>query len=465
MTPHRLKVLLVVPDREALRHLSRLLTVFGYEVRQADSFAAAERAAIAERPDIVMLDPTDAFDECLKFCQRFEQPVDGDYVVKLLLMSDSDAASVTAATEAGVDDILTWPLEHGELLTRMRVAARVLEYERRVRTLRNRDRATGLFTRRAFLARLEHDGKSHGKRQTVACVVFDIDFYRALCNRPGETCAQQAIDRVAATALEMCGGSEICARLSSDRFAVLRGSDGDTAPAWAEELRERIGRIELGTKEHRHTIAASVGVATAEGTYGGELLDRAEQALLLAKRSGRNCVALYNDVEQEDDRWSELGAAGKMFERTVARDVMTPSPVVVPIGTSVLAGRQLFQRTGLHAAPVVDGEGRLVGLLTANSLGREENADVASLDIQGFMTGEAASFDEQASLSELIECFTQDAPPLAVIVNKGRPTGVVTPSSLAALGEQITADSFAPTTDARDPSFLIVPNLCGADAD
>jgi hypothetical protein len=64
----------------------------------------------------------------------------------------------------------------------------------------------------------------------------------------------------------------------------------------------------------------------------------------------------------------------------------------------------------------------------------------------------------------LIDYFTQESPLVIVIVNKGRPTGMVTPSSLATLSEQLTTDSFAAASPASGRADFVVPNLCGVDA-
>jgi hypothetical protein len=76
------------------------------------------------------------------------------------------------------------------------------------------------------------------------------------------------------------------------------------------------------------------------------------------------------------------------------------------------------------------------------------------------MTSDVASFDERTTLDALIDYFTQESPLAIAIVHKGRPTGLVTPSSLATLSEQLTTDSFSESGSRRGRAALIVPNFC-----
>jgi hypothetical protein len=79
------------------------------------------------------------------------------------------------------------------------------------------------------------------------------------------------------------------------------------------------------------------------------------------------------------------------------------------------------------------------------------------------MIKEVVSFDERTTLTALIDYFAQESPLVIVIANKGRPTGLVTPNSLATLIEKLTSETFTARADGIGMSNLIVPNLCGVD--
>jgi hypothetical protein len=65
-----------------------------------------------------------------------------------------------------------------------------------------------------------------------------------------------------------------------------------------------------------------------------------------------------------------------------------------------------------------------------------------------------------------MDCFQNELPMAIVIVSKGRPCGLVTPSGLATLGEQLTTATFAAgAAQYSHGGCVVVPNLVQADSD
>jgi DNA-binding response OmpR family regulator len=72
----------------------------------------------------------------LELCRRVRSRMGGEYVYFILLTSsDATEDNQRAATDAGVDDFLTKPLNLSELWNRLRVAERILRYTTQVRQL------------------------------------------------------------------------------------------------------------------------------------------------------------------------------------------------------------------------------------------------------------------------------------------------------------------------------------------
>ncbi len=124
MTARHLCVLLVSNDRKMLRHTSKLLSVFGYEASSVTNLAQARQHLKADRPDIVVFDGSSGLDAVLELCGELSSATSERYLFKALLVRDATADHVVKALEAGVDEILAHPVEHGELLARLRTAAR-----------------------------------------------------------------------------------------------------------------------------------------------------------------------------------------------------------------------------------------------------------------------------------------------------------------------------------------------------
>jgi DNA-binding response OmpR family regulator len=130
------KILAVEDDPVARAVLRKALSRLGHEVVDAvDGEEAWERLA-AEPVRVVVSDWMMPRADGLELCRRIRATAGQDYIYFILLTSrDATAENQTAATDAGVDDFLTKPLDFSELWTRLRVAERILKYTTQVRQL------------------------------------------------------------------------------------------------------------------------------------------------------------------------------------------------------------------------------------------------------------------------------------------------------------------------------------------
>ncbi|HXL95799.1 MAG TPA: GGDEF domain-containing protein [Streptosporangiaceae bacterium] len=90
-------------------------------------------------------------------------------------------------------------------------------------------------------------------------------------------------------------GDAVVVRLGGDEYAVLLpGYSAETALILLDEIRGHFARHEVPVAGR---LTASVGVAASppHGTTSEELWQNAQQALMRAKRDGRNRVAIYVD--------------------------------------------------------------------------------------------------------------------------------------------------------------------------
>lgn len=459
MEPRALRVFLVIPDRAALRHCSRLTSAFGYQVQGTTSVAGAGDLIAAARPDIVLVDATGGWQPAVDLCRLVGAHAQPAFVYKALLVGQPKHAQLIEAIEAGVDDFLASPIEHGELLARLRTAARVLEFERRLAGQCGQGR--GGLSQSALVARL--DAELRGQ-QAVACVMVEVDHARELEVLHGQSAAAE----IAAQIGRLIGESSpppSYARLDRFRLGVVVAGDARQAARWAEGLRRQVAEgILTGGTAIPVTVSCGISDPAAGPATAAALVERSQRALQEAQRSGGDLVVACDQFADEDRRWADFAAQGTLFENTLARDIMVPCAGCLHVADSLSKARALFRQTQLRALPVVDDEGKLAGLLSASSVQqRPAQRDGGEGQVSRQMKSDVVSFDERTTLPALIDYFLQESPLLIVVVNKGRPTGLVTPSSLATLSEQITTETFAANGDAEGTAALVVPNLCGAD--
>lgn len=109
----------------------------------------------------------------------------------------------------------------------------------------------------------------------------------------GHACGDQVLRIVAQRCRSSIRDTDILGRYGGEEFALLL-PDTDAEVAWgvAERLRHDISATPIITEHGLITVTISVGVATAAGDdlEVGNLLDQADTALYIAKRTGRNRV-------------------------------------------------------------------------------------------------------------------------------------------------------------------------------
>ncbi len=121
MNDFGLRVLVVDDERAIRRYLHAALNAQGYTVFEAASGKDALSMAVADRPDLIILDlglpDLDGVEVTRQLREWSHIPV----IVLSVREQESDKIS---ALDAGADDYLTKPFSSGELMARMRAALR-----------------------------------------------------------------------------------------------------------------------------------------------------------------------------------------------------------------------------------------------------------------------------------------------------------------------------------------------------
>jgi diguanylate cyclase (GGDEF)-like protein len=167
------------------------------------------------------------------------------------------------------------------------------------------DPLTGIGNRRMMeedLERIHAQGARYGHRYAV--VLFDIDFFKKYNDTCGHPAGDEALRAVAAALRAAGRKGDVVYRYGGEEFlALLPGQDEDTGRTAADRLRTQVEAMMLphpgstppGTVTVSAGIAAHVGGDSLEPTT---LIERADQALYLAKESGRNRVASWTETQE-----------------------------------------------------------------------------------------------------------------------------------------------------------------------
>ncbi len=114
--------LLVVDDERSLREpLAEYLAREGFDVREAESAAAARTVLVGFAPDLVLLDIMMPGEDGLSLCRHLVETRD---VPVILVTAKGEATDRIIGLEIGADDYVTKPFEPRELVARIRSVLR-----------------------------------------------------------------------------------------------------------------------------------------------------------------------------------------------------------------------------------------------------------------------------------------------------------------------------------------------------
>ncbi|MFZ5833402.1 MAG: diguanylate cyclase domain-containing protein [Planctomycetota bacterium] len=438
------RLLLASPDRRLLRELSDVCGRAGYQVWQVAQPRCAAELVAQLPPDLLLLDaalPARERGELLRQCSaRTAAPP-----YALMLVEKADPEELIALLESGVDDFLAKPVIFAELLTRLRSALDFRDSERLLLDAAAGDPVTGLPGRAALVQRLRRGAAGHGPRSGhTSLLMFDVDFFLAIERGCGAAGAEEVLRAVAAALLAQAGEKVKVYSLSGNRFAaLLTGAGEEDAIAWAEMARQAIAGLEtsIGTRTVRVTVSCGVSGFGGAAPDPELWLERAAEALELAKTSGRNCSMRWQQCPEKQDL-EDVPAPVRLLQNAVARDVFSPCAVVVRKGDPLDHALSILERSRLPALPVIDSRGELVGILP------RELAESASGGRPGQLVGEhliseVLTFDEKTDFFTLVDHFAHHRQSIAIVLSDGAPTGILTAENVVRPVSDVMGDASA----------------------
>lgn len=233
-------------------------------------------------------------------------PVRSVVVVPLCISADTRGALLLRSTpqepELGEEALqMAVQLVDGMIhaLGRAHIYESLIEQRRHLDILAHTDELTGCATRRSVLRRLgEEFFLARRHEQPLSVVMLDLDGFKTVNDSYGHS-AGDAVLRAFGEWLRGEGSlrARDCAgRIGGDEFVVLLPETGPAgAVQFAERARKQVESIPFVFGGTAASVSLSAGTASWTGTDVSvtdamELLQRADAALYLAKKDGRNTV-------------------------------------------------------------------------------------------------------------------------------------------------------------------------------
>ncbi|GEM_PF-1684865 len=200
----------------------------------------------------------------------------------------------------------------------------------RLQRLSVTDNLTGLYNHRFFHDRLQYEfARARRYGFLLGCIMIDVDFFKSVNDTYGHLTGDEVLKSLAEIITNATRAVDILARYGGEEFAVLLpNTDLAGTLHCAEHIWESTGSTDILTRHGplRLTISAGVAALTPDMKDEADLCRRADEALLQAKRRGRNMVCTWEGAAPAEAAAPKLEIGSSMEEIfDSARRIIAPA--------------------------------------------------------------------------------------------------------------------------------------------
>lgn len=135
----------------------------------------------------------------------------------------------------------------------------------------------------------------------LAVIMFDIDFFKRFNDTYGHACGDYVLQTVAKIIRSCIRSCDLASRYGGEEFTVMLDKTGkDDAMTVAERIRRHVEEYDFCYENQHVKVTISIGVTVFDSEKNlvsspKQLVEQADQALYVSKRSGRNRVTFADE--------------------------------------------------------------------------------------------------------------------------------------------------------------------------
>ena len=286
------KNILIVDDTET--NIDILLELLGdkYELLIALNGIDALEIVAQEHIDLILLDIMMPDMDGFEVCQHIRSNEKTKDIPIIFITAKSDENSIEKAYKIGGNDYVTKPFKALELLARVKTQLKLRTLIDHLEYIASHDPMTGIYNRRKFFE-LAIEKFSHSTEHLFA-VMIDIDKFKNVNDTYGHPAGDIVIKSITACIQKAICIESIFGRVGGEEFAILcYKNTKEEVKEKIEFIRCEVEKLQIFTEDGtliQCTISEGIAMATPQTQSIDALLKVADEALYVAKGSGRNKV-------------------------------------------------------------------------------------------------------------------------------------------------------------------------------
>ena len=294
---------LVVDDTETNIDILVDLLSDDYDVMVALNGQSALEIVDEDEVNLVLLDIMMPGIDGYQVCNILQNKEKSKNIPVIFITAKTDEEAIEKAYDVGAMDYVTKPFKSKELLARVKTQIKMQKLisdleasKKELKILASIDPLTGLYNRRYFSKISEHILElSKRDKNTISVLMLDIDKFKDINDTYGHKVGDEIIILLSRKLEEYTRKSDIVCRFGGEEFVILLPETSfEGALNISEKIRFNIEQLAINLeyqKELKFTVSIGVSQVINEQDLNVEAsIHRADEALYIAKESGRNKV-------------------------------------------------------------------------------------------------------------------------------------------------------------------------------
>jgi diguanylate cyclase (GGDEF)-like protein len=184
------------------------------------------------------------------------------------------------------------------------------EFQERLHQMTQTDELTGLRSRRSLFADLDrviNQSINSRDEKNICVIMLDLDHFKRVNDGRGHLIGSHTIRDVGHIIRDAVGSAERAARYGGEEYFAYVIDSLEQGLAIAEAIRKKVeshpfsGSTSDPTQIMHITISAGLASFPQDGLSALDLVQKADQALYRAKRSGRNQTCIFDEQLDKPD--------------------------------------------------------------------------------------------------------------------------------------------------------------------